>query len=625
MPASALTTADFTDIPDNWAKPAISYVLEKGLMTGVGDGKFNPGGTVNRAQIAQVLYNREDSPSIDGLENPFSDVSDQWFAKAVIWCKNNGVVSGNSATTFNPMGQVTRQDICVMVYNYVTNYLNKTAEMTDETKMSSTFTDWDKAAGYAKNALRWANKAGFMSGTSATTLAPTGKATREQLAQFLKNLDKVLENEKEPEPDNPDLPDIPGFPKDGKFEPIPKDWVPKGGYWDESHTRKYNMYGIDITDVDGVPMADEIHIMELINSYRVQNGLPKLKWSRYAQVMSEIRVRETSYLYAHTRPDGTNCFAHDAHVNNYDPNCIACQKGIGANVRWFEELKLDNSVIDPDMTSIGKKVSSEQRLDAVAENAYEVYHSQLLPQYVVNGWINSPGHDAALKADFDKFDCEMSGYFAVAQNVYTNADGKTAYSHVYNAFGIEWTYDDNVEPDTNWYPGKGVDYNSLGFTVNDIPDEYTDWIERELDMTPEEYGPADHTADAVLWYIRDHGVQQNSELELQVEAHYCSTLEMDDYIKYAISKTDWLHWTMIDAGTLANAPAWEIPAYKAELVKMVADKLAYNHFTKRIGSEPGTKCHVCLQDHTEKRDLNAAESIVNQFFMDTYGFDISKY
>ena len=199
LPANALTTADFTDIPDNWAKPAIEYCLEKGLMSGVGNGKFNPGGTVNRAQITQVIWNRENKPSIEGLENPFTDVGTQWFAKAVIWCKNNGIVSGNSATTFNPDGPVTRQDICVMVYNYYTKFLKKTGELTDESKMSDTYTDWGKVAGYAKNAVRWANKVSFMSGTSATTLAPTGKATREQLAQFLKNLDKVLENEK-PEP-----------------------------------------------------------------------------------------------------------------------------------------------------------------------------------------------------------------------------------------------------------------------------------------------------------------------------------------------------------------------------------------------------------------------------------------
>lgn len=199
LPANALTAADFSDIPDNWAKPAIEYCLGKGLMSGVGNGKFNPGGTVNRAQIAQVLYNREGSPSTEGLENPFTDISGQWFTNAVIWCKNNGVVSGNSATTFNPTGNVTRQDICVMVYRYVTEYKKLAAELTDESKMSGTFTDWGKVAGYAKEAIRWANKVGFMSGTSATTLAPTGQATRAQLAQFLKNLDKVLENEK-PEP-----------------------------------------------------------------------------------------------------------------------------------------------------------------------------------------------------------------------------------------------------------------------------------------------------------------------------------------------------------------------------------------------------------------------------------------
>lgn len=200
LPASAANTAGFTDVPDNWARPAIDYCLEKGLMSGVGSGRFNPGGNVNRAQIAQALYNRENSPGIAGLENPFTDVGSQWFAEAVIWCRANGIVNGSTASTFNPTGQVTRQDICVMAYNYYTKHLKGTAEMTDESVMSGTFTDWAKVAGYAKEAVRWANKTAFMSGASATTLNPAGKATRAQLAQFLMNLDRVLENEKEPEP-----------------------------------------------------------------------------------------------------------------------------------------------------------------------------------------------------------------------------------------------------------------------------------------------------------------------------------------------------------------------------------------------------------------------------------------
>lgn len=198
VPASALTAADFTDIPDNWAKAAIAYCLENGLMNGVGSGKFDPNGKVTRAQIAQVLYNREGSPSTEGLANPFTD-ADGWFYNAVIWCKNNGVVNGNSATTFNPMGPVTRQDICVMVYRYVKDYKKQAVELTEENKMSSTFTDWGKVAGYAKEAIRWANKTGFMKGTSGTTLDPTGQATRAQLAQFLMNLDAILTEEPEPE------------------------------------------------------------------------------------------------------------------------------------------------------------------------------------------------------------------------------------------------------------------------------------------------------------------------------------------------------------------------------------------------------------------------------------------
>lgn len=193
VPAGALTVADFTDIPSDWSRPAIDYCLREGLLNGEGKGKFNPNGKVIRAQIAQGLYNRENRPGIEGLANPFRDVSTQWFAKAVVWCKANDIVNGTSSATFSPTRQVARQDICVMVYNYYTKYLKKAPEFTDESVMARTFTDWSKVENYAKEAVRWANKVGFMKGTSSTMLDPLGKATRAQLAQFLMNLDTVLE------------------------------------------------------------------------------------------------------------------------------------------------------------------------------------------------------------------------------------------------------------------------------------------------------------------------------------------------------------------------------------------------------------------------------------------------
>lgn len=254
LPVNALTAADFTDIPDNWAKPAIEYCLGKGLMKGAGEGKFNPGGTVNRAQIAQVLYNRENSPSTAGLANPFTDVpGGQWYTDGVIWCKANGVVNGSSDTTFSPTKQVARQDICVMVYRYVTDYKKLAVELTPENTMASTFTDWGKVAKYAKEAVRWANKSGFMKGSSATTLNPTGQATRAELAQFLMNLDKLLENGK---PDNPQY--------TGSYNPNPP---AEAFYADNDAGKQYASKTLDEYDRFETAITDEMYNSMLTNGY----------------------------------------------------------------------------------------------------------------------------------------------------------------------------------------------------------------------------------------------------------------------------------------------------------------------------------------------------------------------
>lgn len=201
MPAAAKT---FSDVPrKSWYFKPVFYSSEKGYMAGEGNG-FNPGGPVTRAQITQVLYNREGKPAVDLSGNPFTDVKSGWYVNSVVWSRANNIVSGDSETIFSPLKRVTREQVCVMVYNYYTRYLGNTPELASESSMAK-YTDWGKVSNYAKEAIRWATRTGFMGGTSATTLSPQGKADRSQLAQFLMNLDKVLgeltEMEYPPEPE----------------------------------------------------------------------------------------------------------------------------------------------------------------------------------------------------------------------------------------------------------------------------------------------------------------------------------------------------------------------------------------------------------------------------------------
>ena len=208
LPASALTAADFTDVPAGaWYYNAVNYCLENGLMSGMGKGVFSPNGTVTRSQITQVIYNREGSAPVDLSLNKFSDVGEkQWFARGVVWCNLNGIVSGNSSTTFNPNGQVTRGDLCLMLYNYVKKFKKMDCPQYTADEMDAKFVDWSVIS-WDKDALRWATRVGLVSGTGTdkatgkVILNPKGTANRAQLAQYLKNLNEKVFTEETPDPE----------------------------------------------------------------------------------------------------------------------------------------------------------------------------------------------------------------------------------------------------------------------------------------------------------------------------------------------------------------------------------------------------------------------------------------
>lgn len=627
VPASAAST--FDDIKGNeWYAPAVSYCSSNGYMSGTGNNKFDPNGRVSRAQMAQILYNFAGRPDMTNAENPFTDVKrDAWYGSAVLFAKTTGIVNGTSSTTYSPNNYITREQVAVMLMGYYKASTGSTPSVNNS--VLNSYTDKNMISSWAQDAIAWAIQNKIMSGTGNNKLDPKGTCTRAQLAQFIMNYCKAFGTPPPIEPDipKPILPNIPGFPEDGNFEPISEDWLPEGGYWQGN--RKYNRFGIDITDVDGVPQADEIQVMAMINQYRVEKGLNELKWSRYAQVFTEVRALEAEYIYLHDNVHSAYGTPHvradGSRISQMVINEDTTTDMISGNELMFAEFSsnakkagLSIKDMDEQMVASGKIPNTNSFwYGTLGENAGCIPFQGIdLSNSIFSGWKNSPGHEAAYRRNYDG---TQTGYFACGRSTAKASDGTDRYTYIYSTFGLEWI----IDGEQDWIPGRGVDYNSLGFAIDDIPYEYTDWIERDLDMTPEEYGPADHDINAINAWLKDQGLVEKSDTWYQVLAHYFSTLEMDDFIKFAISKTDWMHWTLIDADTLASSEAWEIPTYKAEVVEMVADKLAYNHIMEVKNNL--NKCEVCAKDHAEKRDLAAAEQVVNQFFQDTYGFDISAY
>lgn len=210
LSAGAAKVNEMNDVSSGqWYYNAVNYCLEKEYMRGVGIGRFMPEGIVTRAQMAQTLFNRAEDNSVDMERNKFTDVPlSQWYAPPIIWCQQQNVINGTSATTFSPNANVTREQVCVMVYNFYKGYLGEKPELADLSTMGK-YTDWPSVSTWAREAVRWAVHTKFMSGKSATMLAPNGQATRAELAQFLLNFDKVLEGTGGTEPTPPPIPTHP--------------------------------------------------------------------------------------------------------------------------------------------------------------------------------------------------------------------------------------------------------------------------------------------------------------------------------------------------------------------------------------------------------------------------------
>ena len=181
-------TQMFTDVTKNWAYPGIQYCVTHGIMGGMGDGTFAPTGTTTRAQIVQILYNLEGTPAVSGT-TPFTDLTANWYKPAILWAYQNNVVAGTSPTTFDPDQPVTREQIAVILTQYMFHVLkmNRTWTPAD----LSTFPDGANVSGWAKEAMQDAVALGLINGTKASDglvyLDPQGSATRQQVATILMN------------------------------------------------------------------------------------------------------------------------------------------------------------------------------------------------------------------------------------------------------------------------------------------------------------------------------------------------------------------------------------------------------------------------------------------------------
>ena len=178
-PTPRTTTASpYSDVPlDAWYAAAVLYCRDHGLMSGVDATRFSPGAGMTRAMLVTVLHRLAGSPEAPAAS--FRDVpAASWYAPAISWAVQKGVAGGYGDGRFGPDDPVTRQQAAALLWRF--------AGEPDALRQSA-FSDREAVDSYAQEAVDWAHAAGILNGMGDGRFTPGGSATRAQTAAILMN------------------------------------------------------------------------------------------------------------------------------------------------------------------------------------------------------------------------------------------------------------------------------------------------------------------------------------------------------------------------------------------------------------------------------------------------------
>lgn len=190
----AAYASSYHDVVDNdWRTEAIEYVTAIGLMQGVGNGNFQPNQPLTRAQVVTLLYRLAGSPEAEYV-GQFQDVSeDAWYAIPVSWAYQQDVVQGTSKTIFSPSTNITREQIAVIINNYIT--LKEIKFEMAENALNRLKDCWTVSS-YATHSVAMVCETGLMNPDSQYNFNPRNNVTRADAAVVFMRLNKALAGER---------------------------------------------------------------------------------------------------------------------------------------------------------------------------------------------------------------------------------------------------------------------------------------------------------------------------------------------------------------------------------------------------------------------------------------------
>ena len=176
---AAVEDTGFADVDrDSWYAGAVEYVRDSGIMLGTGETLFAPDQGMTRAMLATTLYRAAGSPAVEG-EAPFTDTqAGTWYTDGVAWAAQTGIIGGHGDGRFGPNDPVTREQAAQMLWN---------AAGQPEAPAGEPYADQADISAYAVEAVAWAQDSGLMVGRNGNRFVPQGNVTRAEAATILYN------------------------------------------------------------------------------------------------------------------------------------------------------------------------------------------------------------------------------------------------------------------------------------------------------------------------------------------------------------------------------------------------------------------------------------------------------
>ncbi len=172
----------FEDISNHWAKDCINYVYKKGLFSGTSKDQFSPNKSMTRGMFVTVL-GRLANVNIDSVSTGFIDVStEQYYAPYIKWAVDNKIVSGKGKNIFAPEQAITREEMSVILANYM-KLIGK--EINTQT---NTFIDEQEISLWAKESVKIVQSLGLIKGKGDNKFDPKQTSTRAEVATILQRL-----------------------------------------------------------------------------------------------------------------------------------------------------------------------------------------------------------------------------------------------------------------------------------------------------------------------------------------------------------------------------------------------------------------------------------------------------